>query len=143
MTPQTLILRYASFAVLATIANLAAQRAVLAVLPGPNAIFAAMLAGAVLGLAVKYALDRKFIFAPTRAASVREFLRYAATGGILTGIFFICEYTLWRLFESDIAREAGAVLGLVIGYCIKYQIDRTYVFTEAALPLTEKMRHNG
>ena len=36
----------------------------------------------------------------------------------------------WR---SDPMREAGAVLGLTVGYVVKYNLDRRYVFTDDRL----------
>ena len=61
MTLQTLILRYAAFAVVATVANLATQRAVLQ--SGDTGIHfaAAVGAGTIVGLVIKYILDLSLI----------------------------------------------------------------------------------
>ncbi len=64
MTRTALTLRYIVFAVIATLANLAVQRLVLAV-PEPKAALAyplALGAGTLAGLVIKYLLDKRWIF---------------------------------------------------------------------------------
>jgi hypothetical protein len=39
----------------------------------------------------------------------------------------------WLIGHSDAWRESGAVLGLAVGYVVKYRLDRRFVFTDAAL----------
>ena len=62
MTLQTLILRYATFALVAVIANLATQRVVLQLGETGVHFSAAVGAGTIVGLVVKYNLDRRFVF---------------------------------------------------------------------------------
>lgn len=120
---------YAGFAVLATLANLGAQRGVLAVLPG--GIVPAILVGTAIGLVVKYLLDKRFIFGDRSRgllAHSRRFGLYALMGVATTAIFWGTEYGFWLAFRTDPMRELGAVIGLAIGYTIKYRLDRAYVF---------------
>lgn len=141
MSITQLGLRYAAFAVLATLANLAAQRLVLAlggqVLPGISA--GLLLAGAIAvgtgaGLVLKYLLDKRWIFADPETglkAHGRKFTLYTAMGLVTTAIFWGCETAAWAIWRSDLAREAGAVIGLSIGYVVKYRLDRRFVFRTA------------
>jgi len=132
VTGLMLVLSYAGFAVLATLANLASQRAVLALWPG--GLLAALALGTLVGLVVKYWLDRTWIFAGASNQRVGEagtFGLYAATGVITTMIFWGFESAAWLVWHSHLAREAGAIAGLAIGYLVKYRLDRRYVFVPA------------
>lgn len=122
---------YAAFAVLATLANLAAQRVMLAGLDGPWALMPAIAVGTGVGLVVKYALDKRWIFADRRTGAAehgRLFGLYAATGVATTAVFWGAEAGAWAIWRTDAAREAGAVLGLAVGYVVKYQLDARFVF---------------
>ena len=131
-----LALRYGAFAVVATLANLGAQRLVLA---GEDAVtggrFAlAVAAGTGVGLVVKYLLDKRWIFydGTTGArAQGRQFALYTLMGVVTTAIFWVTETAFWLAWGTDLAREAGAVLGLSVGYVTKYLLDRRYVFRPA------------
>jgi putative flippase GtrA len=57
-----MIVRYALFAVIATLVNLLTQRAVLAVLSDGLGFALAIFAGTAAGLIIKYVLDKKWIF---------------------------------------------------------------------------------
>ena len=126
-----LVLRYTGFAVLATLANLGAQRAVLAFGEGAAMFTLAVLAGTAVGLVVKYALDKRWIFFDATSgarARGRQFGLYTAMGLITTAIFWATETTFWLIWQTHAAREAGAVIGLAVGYVVKYRLDRRYVF---------------
>lgn len=130
MTGILLIVCYAGFAVLATLANLATQRVVLALLP--DGLLPALAAGTLVGLVVKFLLDKTWIFAGAsnrHAGQAGTFGLYAATGVITTLIFWGFESAAWLIWQSHLAREAGAVAGLAIGYVVKYRLDRRFVFT--------------
>ena len=133
---RTLILRYTVFAVLATLVNLGAQRLVLAY--GETALVFALAVGAgtVAGLVVKYALDKRWIFYDLETgakAHSEKFLKYTAMGLITTVIFWGTETAFWLIWQTDGMRELGAILGLSVGYVLKYQLDRRYVFPDSAL----------
>lgn len=132
MTGARLALRYAAFALVATIANLAAQRIVLAMVDAPGELAAAIVAGTGVGLVVKYVLDKKWIFYDASsgvAAHGKRFTLYTAMGVVTTLIFWGFESAFWYLWRTDAMRELGAVIGLGIGYVIKYELDRRFVFT--------------
>lgn len=134
LTTVQLILRYGFFAVLATLANLGMQRIVLAHWAEPTGLLAAMVFGTGIGLVVKYLLDKRWIFFDMESgarAHGRKFSLYTAMGLVTTAIFWGMETGAWLIWHHDLAREAGAVLGLAIGYVVKFQLDRRFVFQNA------------
>lgn len=139
MTLRALILRYAAFAVIATLANLVVQRAVLFF--GDSAFYfaAAVAAGTLAGLFIKYFLDKRWIFYDLNTdlrTHGRQFTLYTAMGLVTTVIFWGTETAFWLIWRTDLMRELGAVIGLSIGYVVKYNLDRHYVFTDSRLGTT-------
>ncbi len=131
MTRPQLVLRYGFFAVLATLANLGAQRAVLAAIDGTLGYASAVFTGTAVGLVLKYLLDKRWIFfdASTGLGTHgRKFSLYTLMGVVTTLIFWGTETTFWWLWQTDAMREAGAVIGLGVGYVIKYNLDKRWVF---------------
>ncbi len=135
MSRSTLVLRYSAFAVLAVLANLATQRIVLwgtpADLVTPVQFAAALAAGTLVGLVVKYILDKRWIFFDQTTgvrAQGTQFLLYSLMGVVTTVIFWVTETAFWVIWQTDLARETGAVLGLTVGYITKYALDRRFVF---------------
>jgi putative flippase GtrA len=136
MTLQTLILRYAAFAIVATIANLATQRLVLQFGDTGCYFAAAVGAGTIVGLAIKYILDKRWIFHDLGTGlknHSRKFALYTAMGLITTAIFWGTETAFWLIWRTDMMRELGAILGLSVGYVVKYNLDRRFVFTDRQL----------
>lgn len=135
MKPHILILRYAAFAALATIANLAAQRVVLSTVNSEFSFALAVLAGTAVGLVLKYILDKRWIFFDTSqgvAMHGKKFSLYTLMGVVTTAIFWGAETAFWIIWQTDFMREVGAVLGLAVGYYVKYKLDRKYVFPPAS-----------
>lgn len=136
MNLQTLIFRYAVFAILATFANLATQRIVLSDGTGPGNFVLAIAAGTIVGLILKYFLDKRWIFYD-QGTGIKDhgqkFTLYTVMGLVTTAIFWGMETIFWLLWQTDTMRELGAVIGLVIGYVVKYNLDRRFVFTDAQL----------
>ena len=119
MTLNTLILRYAAFAVIATVANLATQRVVLQFEDTGLFFATAVLAGTVVGLIIKYLLDKRWIFYDVETGvknHSRKFTLYTAMGTVTTAIFWGSETAFWLIWQTDVMRELGAVIGLGIGY---------------------------
>ncbi len=132
LSPKALVFRYSLFAVIATLANLGAQRLVLAGGEDAARFILAVLAGTAAGLVVKYALDKRWIFfdrATGLRAHGRRFSLYTLMGVFTTAIFWATETAFWVIWQTHLAREAGAVLGLAVGYWVKYRLDRRFVFT--------------
>lgn len=137
MSRGTLLMRYAGFALVAVLVNLATQRAVLALQwsePGLG-LGAAIATGTLTGLVVKYTLDKRWIFGDQTtglAAHGRKFTLYTVMGLVTTALFWGSETAFWLIWRTEAMREAGAVLGLTVGYVTKYQLDRRFVFARAA-----------
>ena len=135
LSPSALASRYAAFAAVATAVNVATQHASSTLYAGRYELYAAMAAGTLAGLAVKYILDRRWIF-HDRPASLRghsvKFTRYSLTGVSTTFIFWGTELAFETLGGTLFMRYAGAVLGLAVGYVVKYRLDRRFVFREPA-----------
>lgn len=136
MNSLSLILRYSAFAIFATLANLATQRLILVTIEGLTGFILALLCGTVVGLVLKYLLDKRWIFfdmASGLATHRRTFTLYAIMGLITTAIFWGTETAFWLAWQSEFMREVGAVLGLTIGYVVKFDLDRRFVFNRTTL----------
>lgn len=136
MTLQTLVLRYAAFAMVATIANLATQRVVLQFGETGIHFAGAVGAGTIVGLIIKYVLDKRWIFHDVATGvknHSRRFSLYTAMGMVTTAIFWGTETAFWLIWQTDMMRELGAILGLSVGYVVKYNLDRRFVFTDRQL----------
>ncbi len=124
--------RYAVFAGIATVANIGTQDAASRLYGGPYALYAAMAAGTMAGLVVKYFLDKRWIFGYRTRGFAHEgwkFIMYTAMGLVTTLIFWGTELAFDAAFGSRGMRYAGAVLGLAVGYWTKYRLDKKFVFT--------------
>lgn len=122
---------YALLALVAMSANIAVQDVLVRIYAGYLPIPLAEALGTVVGLMVKYGLDKRYIFAfVARDArhDTRTFLLYALMGVATTFIFWGFEFGFHHLFQSKEMRYFGAVLGLTIGYVSKYYLDKKYVF---------------
>jgi putative flippase GtrA len=122
--------RYVLFAVLSTLVNFFAQHTVVVLLPFAP-IFLSILFGTAAGFAVKYVLDKKWVFEDdytTGRDEVRKVSLYALFSVGTTAIFWAFEISAWAIWQTDLAKYAGGALGLAIGYCAKYALDRRYVF---------------
>ncbi len=136
MTLATLVVRYAAFAVIATVANLGTQAWLLHHDRSHLGYAAAVGAGTIVGLVIKYLLDKRWIFFDAGSGLKthgRHFVLYAAMSIVTTAIFWGSETAFWLIWKSDRLRELGAVLGLGVGYVVKYNLDRRFVFTSAVL----------
>lgn len=133
-TGRALVLRYTAFAAMATLINLGTQRLIFAGGAEPVRFVVAVIAGTLAGLVVKYVLDKKWIFydeGQGLRAHGRKFSLYVIAGLATTTIFWGTETLFWVASNDPTMRELGAVLGLTIGYLIKYRLDRRFVFDHA------------
>ncbi len=128
---MNLISRYIFFCIIATLVNLLTQRIFLdlAVVRAPY--FIALIFGTIMGLITKYFLDKNFIFNDYRNSfsnNYEMFSRYTFNGVFTTIIFWGTESFFFFVYATSFARELGAVIGLSIGYCLKYRLDERFVF---------------
>ncbi len=128
--PQGTVLavRYAAFATLSTGINLAVQAVLLAVYGGPFHLVAAMAAVTLAGLVPKYLLDKRWIFADPSTAHAAKFTLYTLMAVATTLVFWATEFAFDRLGHGGRLHYVGAVLGLALGYWLKYRLDRRFVF---------------
>lgn len=136
MTLHTLILRYGAFAVIATLSNLSGQELVLLFSQGAGMVAVAVVFGTGVGLVVKYLLDKKWIFYDQSPDHGRQFSLYTVMGLATTAIFWGTVALFVWLWGSDLARILGTILGLTVGYVVKYNLDRRFVFTDAQLKVS-------
>ena len=126
-----LVLKYGLFAAIATLVNLFFQYLSFKVYSDMGSLYVAMFFGTLAGLVTKYLLDKKYIFYHTpvnKTDDVLKFSLYSFTGVFTTIIFWGTEITFNAIFESSYAKYFGAAIGLIIGYIIKYFLDKKYVF---------------
>lgn len=122
---------YAVFAIVAVLVNLGIQRLVLTEFTGVSGYLLALVLGTGAGLVVKYVLDKKWIFFDQPQdfrREARKFSLYTLTGVATTLLFWGTETLFLIVWQTERMREVGAVLGLVLGYSIKYRLDLAYVF---------------
>ena len=132
MTNIRLISLYMFFCILATLCNLFVQRIFLNLQDSSSNIIIAIVMGTIAGLVIKYLLDKNWIFNNydnSIKKNLEYFLRYSFFGIATTLIFWSFELGFLYIWKSDFAREIGAIIGLSIGYYIKYKLDKKYVFT--------------
>lgn len=131
MTNLRLVLLYSAFAVIATLANLGTQRIVLSYNADLAGFAAAVFLGTLIGLIIKYVLDKRWIFQDHSTglkSHSRKFSLYTMMGVVTTLIFWCTETLFWLTWQTDAMRELGAIIGLAIGYVVKYNLDRRFVF---------------
>lgn len=132
-----LALSYVLFALIATAVNIGMQECSMRIHDGRFAVALSMAVGTAAGLLVKYLLDKRYIFrfhARNLGHDARTLSLYVLMGLVTTAIFWAVELGFASLHASRAVRYLGAALGLAIGYLIKYQLDKRYVFRSAVLP---------
>jgi putative flippase GtrA len=126
-----LAVTYTVFAIIATIANIAAQDITVHIYIGMYSIILSVIAGTAVGLVIKYILDKRYIFRfQTRniTHNSKIFVLYTLMGIVTTLIFWFFEFGFNHLFQTKQMRYFGGVIGLALGYIVKYQLDKRFVF---------------
>jgi len=126
-----LAVTYTVFAIIATIANIAAQDITAHIYIGMYSIILSVIAGTAVGLVIKYILDKRYIFRfQTRniTHNSKIFVLYTLMGIVTTLIFWFFEFGFNHLFQTKQMRYFGGVIGLALGYIVKYQLDKRFVF---------------
>lgn len=124
-------LKYCLFAIIATILNLVSQFVVFGIYSGIGSLYLGIICGTAAGLVSKYILDKKYVFdyqSDSNAEELRNFSLYSLFGIVTTLIFWGTEILFDSLSQNPSSRYGGAIIGLGIGYLIKYQLDKHYVF---------------
>tara|TARA_X000000368_G_scaffold117188_1_gene91499 strand:- start:408 stop:797 length:390 start_codon:yes stop_codon:yes gene_type:complete len=122
---------YIYFSLIAMTLNIFSQYLVFSLHDNEYTIYVAILVGTTLGLISKYTLDRVYIFKyniNNIYGYSKNFALYTFTGIFTTLIFWIFEYSFYILFDNNVAKYIGAIIGLTIGYTVKYVLDKKFVF---------------
>lgn len=134
MSRAGLVTAYAGFAGLSITVNIATQVLCIQAYEGRFAIPASIFLGTVTGLVTKYLLDKHYIFKHRSRSSsheVKTFALYAVMGLATTVIFWSTEAVFHIFFTYDFMRYVGGVIGLSIGYVVKYMLDSRFVFSNS------------
>ena len=134
------------FAIIAIVSNLLTQELSFFVYDQRYAIYLAIFMGTGVGrvvkcfcggggrrLVVKYLLDKTFLFNyKTKNVSHegRTFFLYTLMGLATTLLYVVFEVSFDYIFNDKLMRNIGAVIGLTLGYYIKYILDSKFVFVE-------------
>ncbi|SLN65184.1 GtrA-like protein [Roseivivax jejudonensis] len=127
--------RYAAAAAICVATNLAAQEAVVQAAPGAP-LMVSIVIGTGVGFLVKHVIDKTWTFREpyiTPAAEARRITLSGLFSVLTTVIFWGFELGFYVIWGTDAAKYTGAVLGLGIGYVVKYMLDRRMVFREATV----------
>ncbi|HPD00913.1 MAG TPA: GtrA family protein [Acetivibrio sp.] len=143
-----LALKYALFAGISTLSNLTTQHLVQMLLSSLGMekdfvldifgvfsikviLLIAIFFGTLVALVIKYVLDKRFIFnfeTKSNSENTGKFLLYSFMGIFTTLIYWVFELSFDFLFDYESAKYIGALIGLSMGYVIKYQLDKRFVF---------------
>ena len=123
-TATKIAILYTLFAVVSTAINIGSQMLSIWVYEGPFSVEISILFGTVMGLPLRYFLEKRYIFNFTSKNLVHDgklFIFYSAMGVITTLIFWGTEYAFHLIYGTDFMRYLGGVIGLSIGFYVKYQ----------------------
>ena len=131
LTAVRIAVLYTLFAVLSTVINIGSQMLSIWAYKGPHSVEISILVGTAAGLPLRYFLEKRYIFnfkSQNLKHDGKLFVFYSAMGVITTLIFWGTEYAFHLIYETDFMRYVGGVIGLAVGFYIKYQLDKKYVF---------------
>ncbi|MGE4170296.1 MAG: GtrA family protein [Candidatus Margulisiibacteriota bacterium] len=124
-------LYYAAFAALSIALNLGAQVMVHGLYRGVGELYLGLVIGTGVGLLSKYVLDKRFIFeaeVDRKRDHAKLFFLYSVMGVATTAVFWGAELVADWAWTHPWSRYIGGGFGLVMGYWIKYHLDRRFVF---------------
>jgi putative flippase GtrA len=127
---------YSLFAGLSTGVNIGSQMLSMLIYSGAYSVEISIFIGTLAGLPLRYFLEKRYIFSfqsKNMKHDGRLFILYSFMGVFTTVIFWGTEYTFHLIFTTDVMRYIGGVLGLSIGYYIKYQLDKRFVFVDKSI----------
>jgi putative flippase GtrA len=126
-----IVVLYIVFASLSTAINIGSQMLSMGIYKGLYSVEISILVGTATGLPLRYLLEKRYIFS-FKSSDIRHdgqlFVLYSSMGVLTTAIFWLTEYAFHLLFAEDFMRYVGGVIGLGIGFYVKYRLDKKYVF---------------
>ena len=87
--------------------------------------------GTILGFLTKFILDKFIVFRnkhESTAATVKQIVIYGLFAVLTTVIFWSFEIGFRLLYKSETMDLAGGLIGLAIGYTVKFFLDKKFVF---------------
>lgn len=132
LTPTVkLAVLYTLFASASMLVNICSQIIFMILYQSDNVVELSILVGTIFGFPLRYILEKRYIFS-FKSKNINHdgelFILYSLMSVITTIIFWGTEYAFHKIFESNILRYFGAMLGLSIGFYIKYKLDKKFVF---------------
>jgi hypothetical protein len=131
LTAVRIAVLYTLFAVLSTVINIGSQMLSISAYKGPYSVEISILVGTAAGLPLRYFLEKRYIFnfkSQNLKHDGKLFVFYSAMGIITTLMFWGTEYAFHLIYDTDSMRYVGGVIGLAVGFYVKYQLDKKYVF---------------
>ncbi len=124
---------YSLFAGLSTVVNIGSQMLSMLIYSRVYAVEISIFVGNLAGLPLRYFLEKRYIFS-FQSKNIKHdgqlFVLYSFMGVFTIAIFWGTEYAFHLILTIDAMRYIGGVLGLTIGYYVKYQLDKRFVFID-------------
>ena len=133
-TRMNIAVLYSLFAVFSTAMNISFQMLSIWLCSGLYAVEVSILVGIAVGLPLRYLLSKRYIFVfncSDFAHDGRLFVLYNFMSVFTTAIFWGVEYAYHLIFGTYMIRYVGGVMGLAMGFYVKYQLDKKYVFVSS------------
>ena len=127
----TIAVVYIVLATLSTLINIGTQILSIWAYKGLYSVEISMLAGTATGLPLRYVLEKRYIFffkSESVSHDSRLFALYSFMSIFTTAIFWVTEYAFHLIFAAESMRYVGGVIGLAIGFYVKYRLDKRFVF---------------
>ena len=134
LTAVRIAVLYTLFAVLSTVINIGSQMLSIWAFKGPYSVEISILVGTAAGLPLRYFLEKRYIFnfkSQNLKHNGKLFVFYSAMGVITTLMFWGTEYAFHLIYDTEFMRYVGGVIGLAVGFYVKYQLDKKYVFVNS------------
>ena len=131
ITVAKIAVLYTLFALFSIVINIGSQMLSIWVYKGLFSVEISILVGTAMGLPLRYFLEKRYIFNFTSKNFIHDgklFVFYSVMGVITTLIFWGTEYAFYLIYDTDLMRYFGGIIGLSIGFYVKYQLDKKYVF---------------
>ncbi len=130
---MNVIFKYLLFSIIAIFINIGSQRLIFDISESDHVFIFAISTGTLAGFVSKYIFDKYLIFNDQSSIITEEtkkLFKYSFFAVFTTAIFWFTEYIFWIVYQTHNAREIGAIIGLSIGYYLKYNLDKKYVFNK-------------
>lgn len=91
-----------------------------------------ILTATALAFIFKYSVDKIYIFKDKTSyftyTHLKQLLLYGSFAVLTTIIFWVFELSFEQFFVFRNAKYTGAIIGLAVGYTVKFLLDKKYVF---------------